>query len=71
MLRINQFNIEPGVYDCSGVRVVLTEIITHQDGDQLIELEDPMVVYRSLDSMIIVQNTMMKLSLFKTKFRKV
>jgi hypothetical protein len=71
MLRINQFNLEPGVYDCSGVKVVVTEIITHQDGDQLVELEDPFVVYRDLEPKIIVQNTMMKLSLFKTKYKKV
>lgn len=77
VIRINQFNIEPGVYNCQGIRVVVTNIITHEDNGELKELSDPYVVFRDLDLKGYNGKpgqthaaTMMRMSEFKTKFSK-
>lgn len=49
MWRINQFDLEPGVYVCKDVRVVVTEIQTHTTSSGYPEsLEQPVVIYRDL-----------------------
>ena len=71
MLRINQYNIEPGMYQCSGIFVVVTELVTHHNNGELKELEDPLVVYRDLEQKVEKYITYsMKLSEFKNKFKQ-
>lgn len=51
MLRINQFNLEPGVYVCDNVHVVVSEIQTHTCANGYVEeLVDPIVIYRDLEA---------------------
>ncbi len=45
MDRINEFDLEPGVYAGEGKRVVLVNIVNEMDGQKL---EDPLVCYRPL-----------------------
>jgi hypothetical protein len=74
MNRINQFGIEPGVWKHSGGKgtIVVSNIVTHlYSNGEMIELEDPQVVYRDLiinaDKMVTYS---MVLSEFKRKFTK-
>lgn len=41
MDRINEFGLEPGVYEGEGKRVVLVNIVNEMDGQKL---EDPLVL---------------------------
>lgn len=69
MDRINQFGLEPGVYEREGKKVVVVNIITEVYGDAGYErLEDPWVCYRPLESVLIHTSTAVKLSVFKTNF---
>ena len=77
MIRVNQFNIEPGTYHCQDIRVVVTNIITHEDNGELKELSDPWVVFRDLElkghngkEKQQHRATMMRMSEFKTKYHK-
>lgn len=50
MWRNNQFNLEPGVYACADVLVVVCELLTHTYTDGIVkELEQPTVIYRDLE----------------------
>lgn len=72
MLRINQFGLEPGTYNCDGVRVVVVDIIDRVDNGELKELEDPWVVFRDINEVSKDKHhrTMMKMSEFKSKYHK-
>jgi len=73
MNRINQFNFEPGIYVCAAyIMVVVTELVTHHDdGTELQELPDPMVVFRSLEDKIEKYTRhSMRLSAFKSKYKR-
>lgn len=52
MNRINEFNLEPGVYKHhKGGLYVVTDVITHMDNPTIGKMEslpDPLVVYRDL-----------------------
>ena len=73
MIRSNQFGIEPGTYECNGVHVVVSTIVTHADnGDGGLSAIDPMVVFRFLNqSTTLHQATGMVISKFKEKYKHV
>lgn len=54
MLRINEYNIEPGVYrHYKGNYYVVTNLVTHMDGPdgKMQKLEDPLVCYRDVEKL--------------------
>lgn len=75
MLRINQFHFEPGLYELianQNIHVVVTELVTHSDNGELKEFEDPLVVFRDLETRSKVETYVrysMKLSEFKSKYK--
>ena len=56
MNRINEFNIEPGVYrHYKGGMYVVTDIVTHMDNPttgRMEPLQEPLVVYRDLEAIV-------------------
>lgn len=54
MNRINEYNLEPGVYQhYKGGLYVVTDIVTHMDNPAIGKMEplpDPLVVYRDLEA---------------------
>lgn len=56
MNRINEFNLEPGVYEhYKGNLYVVTDIVTHMENPASKKVEplaDPLVVYRDLDPVV-------------------
>lgn len=54
MNRINEYNLEPGVYQhYKGGLYVVTDIITHMDSPTVNKMEplaDPLVVYRDVEA---------------------
>lgn len=77
MLHINKWNIDSGAYvskNSDDIIIVVTEIITHQDTNgELFDIsDDPYIVYRDLIFKIDNhQMTIMRLSEFRKKFKKV
>lgn len=70
MDRINQFGIEPGVYEHEGKKVVVVNIVTDvYESEGWKKLEDPWVCYRPLDSVLIHVSTAVRLSVFKVNYR--
>lgn len=80
MNRINEFGIEPGVYQHhKGSLYVVVEIITHMDNEEgkMQALPDPLVVYRDLQDPVrhvggrsqpAYQRYALPLSQFREKF---
>lgn len=73
MLRINQYHLEPGDYECNGVHVIVVNIVNFEDtGTELREIR-PKVIFR--DSMAVKKTVHemceMDMELFKSKFKKV
>lgn len=55
MNRINEFNLEPGVYQhYKGGIYVVTDIVTHMDNPtgHMEALQDPLVIYRDIDAIV-------------------
>ena len=56
MNRINEFNLEPGVYHhYKGGIYVVTDIVTHMDNPTIGHMEplqDPLVIYRDIDAIV-------------------
>lgn len=54
MNRINEYNLEPGVYQhYKGGLYVVTDIVTHMDNTAIGKMEplpDPLVVYRDIEA---------------------
>lgn len=75
MLRINEYNIEPGVYNnhANGEIYVVVDLITHtwNDTAKLHEaLPVPTVVYRALNQLNHHQRFTIPLDLFQQHFTK-
>lgn len=83
MNRINEYNLEPGVYrHHKGRLYVVTDIVTHMDNTAVGKMEplpDPLVVYRDLEAPVRRVNGRnqsahqvyaRKLSEFNAKFTK-
>lgn len=78
MLVINQFNLQPGVYESyKGGLYVVETILTHlknEDGGDWIKQQDPLVIYRNLEPQVesingvntfVIKTFGMRLSRFK------
>lgn len=73
MNRINEFNIEPGVYKNKGEVYVVTDIITHtfnSDKNLHEALPVPLVVYRALNFKTEHERFSIPLNLFNQHFTK-
>lgn len=80
MNRINEFNLEPGIYrHHKGALYVVTDLITHMDNPKgkMAPLQDPLVVYRDVQAIVrhvkgrsqqAHQVYALPLSSFRTKF---
>lgn len=72
MDRINEFKIEPGVYEREGKRVVVVTIINEMvEGSLLTSLSDPWVCYRPLENVARHLVTSIRLSEFILHFKAV
>lgn len=72
MDRINEFKIEPGVYEGDNKRVVLITIVNEMDENGTSKkLSDPLVCYRPLENVARHLVTGIRLSEFIVKFKEV